>query len=146
MDLLARTAVGRTAGRASLDAALDALAQGRGGSVAVEGEPGIGKTRLLGELRRRAEERGFLVLTGTATEFEQDLPFGVFTDALDAYVASQELDLPDQLRAELGALLPAVSAAGATPAGGGLADERYRVHRAVRSLLERLAAGTPLVL
>ena len=59
--------------------------------VAVEGEPGIGKTRLLAELRRRAEARGHLVLAGSAAEFERDLPYGVWVDALDAYVASQEL-------------------------------------------------------
>ena len=34
----------------------------------VEGEPGIGKTWLLSELRRRAEERGHLVLAGSAAE------------------------------------------------------------------------------
>ena len=45
------------------------------------------------ELRARAEERGFLVLAGSATEFERDLPFSVWVDALDAYVASLELGL-----------------------------------------------------
>ena len=31
------------------------------------------------------------MLAGAAAEFERDLPFSVFVDALDAYVASQEL-------------------------------------------------------
>ena len=53
--------------------------------------PGIGKTRLLAELRRRAEDRGHVVLSGAAAEFERDLPYGVWVEALDAYVASQEL-------------------------------------------------------
>ena len=35
---------------------LDALARGTSACVALEGEPGIGKTRLLAELRRRAED------------------------------------------------------------------------------------------
>ena len=45
--------------------------------LAVEGEPGIGKTHLLGELGRRADERRMLVLGGTAAEFERDVPFAV---------------------------------------------------------------------
>ncbi len=35
----------------------------------------------------RAEERGHLVLSGTAAEFERDVPFGVWVDALDEHVA-----------------------------------------------------------
>ena len=69
---------------------LDDLERGANPCVAVEGEAGIGKTWLLSALRRLAEERGHLVLAGAAAEFERDLPFGVWVDALDAYVASQE--------------------------------------------------------
>ena len=61
----------------------------------VTGEPGIGKTRLLGELAADAERRGFLVLGGRATEFERDVPYGLWADALDPYL--QRLD-PARLR------------------------------------------------
>ena len=90
--------------------------------IAVEGEPGIGKTHLLAELRRRAEERGSSSSRGAATEFEREVPFGVWADALDAYVASQELDLDEhwsaELVAELGEILPSSRRAerGARPA------------------------------
>ena len=40
------------------------------------------------------------MLGGSATEFERDLPFGVWVDALDAYVASQELELAESWTAE----------------------------------------------
>ena len=53
----------------------------------IEGEPGIGKTRLLAELAQRADARGCIVLGGSASELERDLPFWVFVDALDEYVA-----------------------------------------------------------
>jgi len=43
---------------------LDRSAGGRGGAVAVSGESGIGKTRLLMEVSRRATRRGFAVFTG----------------------------------------------------------------------------------
>ena len=91
-----RTPGRSSAGRQSsgqLEAALSGLAEGQAGCLSFEGEPGIGKTRLLGELRERAERDGHLVLAGTGAEFERDLPYGVWVDALDDYVASQELAL-----------------------------------------------------
>src|SRR4051794_10674683 len=90
--------VGRAAELDRMDAAFDALGRGAAGRLAVAGEPGVGKTRLLTELRVRAEERGHLVLAGSAAEFGRDVPFSVWGDALDAYVLSQELPLGDGLR------------------------------------------------
>src|SRR4051812_38859149 len=83
--------VGREAPLAQLEALLDGLDAGREQWLAVTGEPGIGKTRLLAELRARSEKRGHLVLDAAASEFERDLPYGVWIDALDAHVASREL-------------------------------------------------------
>ena len=82
------------------------------------------------------------MLTGRGAELEQDLPFGVWVDALDDHVAwlgpeRLERMLGDRV-AELARVLPSVSAGGATPAPA-LQDERYRAHRAVRALLEQLA-------
>ena len=148
-DALAGPIVGRDAELAELDAILGALMSGQSACVAVEGEPGIGKTSLLAELRRRAEERGCLVLDGVAAEFERDLPFSVWTDALDAYVASQALDLealgPLDVVLELGEVLPSLRPSGAGR-GESVAQERYRSHRAIRTLLALLAAERPLVL
>lgn len=112
--------------------------------LAVEGEPGIGKTHLLAELRRRGDERRMLVLSGTAAEFERDVPFAVWADALDAYVASQESEklVPAAARSELAGVLPTLASVGGEPP----VDERYRTHRAVRALLERIAAGQTLTL
>jgi len=52
--------VGRGPELQQLDAALEALDGHASACVALEGEPGIGKTRLLRELRDRAEARGHL--------------------------------------------------------------------------------------
>ncbi len=141
--------VGRRPERERLGEALDDLDGGAGACLAVEGEPGIGKTWLLSELRRSAEERGHLVLAGSGAEFERDLPFGVWVDALDAYVSSQELaareDADPDLLADLAGVLPALRGQdrAARPAPG---DERHRAHRAVRRLLDVVAAPRPLVL
>jgi len=80
--------VGRARERQAIAGALDALRGGRGGVVAVEGEPGIGKSRLLGHLAARASADGCTVLEGRASEFERDLPHAVFIDALDLHLAA----------------------------------------------------------
>ena len=76
------------------------------------------------------------------------MPFGVWVDALDAYVAAQDpgeaTSWDAALLAELAGVLPSLRRAG--DADHGVADERYRAHRAMRELLERLAADQPLVL
>ena len=141
--------VGRRTELEQLDAALEALRAGTPACLAVEGEPGIGKTRLLAELRHRAEEHGYLVLSGSAAEFERDLPYGVWVEALDAYVASQDfagrVRLDSELLADVAGVLPSLRAAGGLGATG-LADERHRMHRAVRDLLTLVADRHPLVL
>ena len=139
--------VGRDGELEQLDSVLAALDEGTAACLTVEGEPGIGKTRLLRELCDRAEAAGHLVLNGSSAEFEQDMPFGVWVDALDAYMASQDPGEANgwdpRVLAELGVALPSLAAPGGDH---GVADERYRVHRAMRSLLERLAEPKPLVL
>jgi DNA-binding CsgD family transcriptional regulator len=83
MALLADRLVGRAEELGALDRLLDDLDRGKSAAVAVIGEPGIGKTRLLAELAGCAETRRHLVLAGSASELERDLPFWVFVDALE---------------------------------------------------------------
>jgi ATP/maltotriose-dependent transcriptional regulator MalT len=141
--------VGRADELSSLERILDELDRGCPGAIELAGEPGIGKTRLLTELAARAGARGHLVLSGAASEFENDLPFSVFVDAVDEYVAGLEPGrlavLDGAVQAELAHVFPALSAL----AGGQQVSpqhERYRSHRAVRALLEHLAQSRPLVL
>ncbi|MFI7601326.1 AAA family ATPase [Actinoplanes sp. NPDC049681] len=115
--------------------------------VGVAGDPGIGKSRLLSEFGEMAARAGFAVCSGRASEFELHVPFGVFVNALDDRLA----ELGEERLAELGdpqltllaAAFPSISAA----APVALVDvERYRLHRAVRSLLELVAGPAGLVL
>jgi predicted ATPase len=80
---IAEDLVGRAETCGVFDDVLDELDRGRPAALALVGEPGIGKTRLLEELAARADVRGHLVLDGSASELERDLPFWVFVDALD---------------------------------------------------------------
>jgi DNA-binding CsgD family transcriptional regulator len=141
IDSTARPTVGRDAELQRLDVALEALDADTAGAIAVEGEPGIGKTRLLRELRDRAEARGHLVLAGSAAEFERSVPFSVWADAVGAAAAAEPLELVD--RDDLAEILPSLRRPG-SPASA-VADERYRAHRAMRELLDVLARDRPLV-
>ena len=107
--------VGRDRELGHLQATLDALDGGGAACLTVEGEPGIGKTRLLTSCGARAEERGHVVLAGAAAEFEREMPFSVWVDALDAYVVAQGLTDHEgwdaDLAAELGQVLPSLRSA-----------------------------------
>ena len=139
--------VGRAAELEVLDRAVAGLEDGYGGALSIVGAPGIGKSRLLAELARRADARGHLVLAGAASELERDLPFGVFVNAMDDYLESLEPRRLERLEPEVRVELARLFGSLARFAGAGqaLQDERYRVHRAVRILLETLATK-PLVL
>src|SRR5204863_7176624 len=112
--LLAGHRVGRAGELSWLDGVLAELDRGRSGAIELVGEPGIGKTRLLAELSARADARGQLVLSGSASELEQDLPFSVFVDALDEYVQGLEptrlAALDHDIRTELAHVFPSLSA------------------------------------
>src|SRR5690349_7087994 len=82
-----------------LVSAVDSVADGTARVVAVRGEPGIGKTRLLRELGRVAGP-GRTVCWGRATEFEQQVPFGVFANALGAAAAAVEPARLERLTAD----------------------------------------------
>jgi DNA-binding CsgD family transcriptional regulator len=149
-DQHVRALVGRARELAELERALDQLADGVPWCLQIVGEPGIGKSRLLAELRRRGEERGYLVLDGRAAEFERDIPFGLIVDALNDYFGSLEpavlRALDDDVPRELAAIFPALPREPDSDASRGEGAERYRLHYAVRSVLERLARRQPLVL
>src|SRR4051812_33949643 len=149
MALLAEHLVGRAEELGSFDHLLAALDRRQPAAIELVGEPGIGKTRLLAELSARADSRGQLVLSGSASELERDLPFWLFVDALDEYVRGldpRRLDaLDEEVRTELGTVLPSLPALTSRRVPR-LQHERYRSHRAIRELLELLAVSKPLVL
>src|SRR5215467_1658943 len=60
---------------------LDRVAAGRPALVLVEGEAGIGKTRLLDHALDDARARGMQVARGWAVELEQTRPFGLVAAA-----------------------------------------------------------------
>jgi predicted ATPase len=136
--------IGRDREIAAAEVVFESLS-GVPGAIALAGEPGIGKTRLLGELCDRADQRGHLVLNGRGAEFERELPFGAFADALDDYLAAQDPKslevLGEERLGELAQVFPSLSGRGDAPTGP--QDERFRTHAAVRELLALLSADHP---
>jgi len=133
---------GREAEVQALGEALDLVAAGGPAIVLVEGEAGIGKSRLLAEVLADARGRGMRVAAGRAEELERTRPFGLLAAAFGCTRSA-----PDPRRAAIAALL-------AAPASGDLGPItvtsdpglRFRVVDAFTDLAEELALAGPLVL
>ena len=97
--------VGRRDALGAFGEALDASGSGSCCFLGLVGEPGAGKTRLLGELAADAGRRGLVILAGRAAEFEQEMPFGVVVDALDDHVEAGSPGLAARLGPEPARLL-----------------------------------------
>jgi DNA-binding CsgD family transcriptional regulator len=104
--------VSRRTELAVLTGAIDAAVAGRGETVLLSGEAGVGKTRLLLEARREAERRGILALRGRAVESG-----GAYRPLVDAFARVSAPFADDaalaRLRPTLARILP-----------GWVADER----------------------
>ncbi len=145
--------VGRHDEQIRLGACLDALLEGRQGSLAlIAGEPGVGKTRLATELSVIAQDRGARVLTGRAYESEGLPPYFPFADALGQFLRARPPGELARIIAGDGAyvvrMLPELRSAVSTtePAALSPEAERYLLFEAACNLLARLAEEAPLVL
>ena len=74
--------VGRSTEMDALGRAWNAVRRGGGRIALVEGEAGVGKTRLVEELLRRAVAEGGLVLRGRNYDAQIGLPYGLVVEAL----------------------------------------------------------------
>ncbi|KAB2344365.1 helix-turn-helix transcriptional regulator [Actinomadura rudentiformis] len=143
--------VGRQDALRVLEEALDSTAAGAFRFIALVGEPGAGKTRLLGEIIAAADARKLTTLSGRAAEFEQEMPFGAIVDALDDLLEEHRPNLTPTALQLLGTVFPALEEGtdaqvphkGATSAPR---VARYQLHRAIRHLLEEIASNSGLVL
>jgi DNA-binding NarL/FixJ family response regulator len=127
--------IGRAAPLRRLERLIAGLRAGRGGAVAVTGEPGVGKTALLARLTAHAPGATVLATSGVAGEAE--LPYAALGDLLHPLLGRlPELPAP-QARA-LGAALALRDA----PAGG---PAPYAICMATLTLLTAEAGRRPLL-
>src|SRR5437763_984756 len=160
--------VGRARELGTAREAVEALQAGRGGILFVSGDPGIGKTRLLVELREAAEDAGVRWLEGRCVSYGESLPYWPFRDLLRAEwigAGADEAELrvrvglrrrldqlfagrADELYPYLGALLDLALEREAEARTAELSPEalQWRTFEVVGQLFARLAEESPLVL
>jgi DNA-binding SARP family transcriptional activator/pimeloyl-ACP methyl ester carboxylesterase len=141
--------VGRQAPLAHIQAALRQAEAGSGQLIAVLGEAGIGKSRLVEELIAQAAYDDWRILRGRAYESDQILLFGPFVDAFRADELMRDAAVMEALRptwdAELSALLPWFSPAPSASRVGDQIDYR-RLFECVAQIAQHLSARAPLLL
>ena len=128
--------VGRDAEFAVAVGALRDLGEGRARVLVIEGEAGIGKTRLVQGVVDQARAHGMSVFSGEAHPFERTRPFGVVAGALGLSRRS-----PDPRRAAIGALL-----AGQDTDGRSRGGIEYQVVEEIVDLVETECVEHPAVL
>jgi len=101
--------VGRRAEVAGLTAALEAVEAGANRILIVEGEAGIGKSRLVVELTRLARERGLAWLLGAGQSIEQQTPYRAWRDVFSYYFELDEGLSPADRRARVAHLVQEVA-------------------------------------
>ena len=147
--MMLRVPAGRMVGRDEelrrLLTLLDDAEAGRSVAALVSGDAGVGKSRLVSEVTRLAEGRGFTVLSGQCAELGDSVPYLPLADALRG--AAQSTGVRDALssRPALGRLLPeGGDGQRAEEDRSGLA--RQQMFGGVLGLLTELAAAAPVLL
>jgi DNA-binding CsgD family transcriptional regulator len=137
--VVGRVSSERFVGREEYFAALDDA-----GIVLITGDAGVGKSRLVAELERRAAEKGKLALVGECLELtDGELPYAPIVSALRPVVRDRRAlaGLDEQDLRELARLWPEL-APGHRPAptDGGEGSSKTRMFSLLLQLLDRLAA------
>ncbi len=143
--------VGRAEELGALLAALRDASSGRPQIVAVSGEPGIGKTRLLRELEPLVEARGACVASGWCPEADASVPYAAWIGALRSLALEQLLERDGVLAAVAEDLDSARSGTEEEPTGldpgSGFDPQRarWRMFERVSAALRRASERAPLV-
>jgi ABC-type transport system substrate-binding protein len=157
--------IGREKEFAELQRRLNSAISGECQFAVVAGEPGIGKTRLLEELKSLAVARKIRVLYGRFVEQDRSFSYQGFCELIQDYFRSRDAaiasaDRPDfsDIAADLLALFPQLSEIAelrsavsgdsriATPAEEKKVEDRIQIFELVARTITRIAAGKPLVL
>ncbi len=141
--------VGRDIEFARMLTLLDDAASRQAVVALVSGDAGVGKTRLVTEVTRRAAASGFTVLSGHCAELGESVPYLPLADALRNAAQAPETAprLMEALasRPALGRLLPEGETSVAA-GGENMGVARQQMFGAVLGLLGELSAAAPVLL
>ncbi|MBU0573665.1 MAG: AAA family ATPase, partial [Candidatus Margulisbacteria bacterium] len=154
--------VGRKAELGDLKQKVDGLALNRPANVLVEGEIGIGKSRLLKELKKYCDEKGYLFLEGTNSLYSQGVAYSAISEIINTFIrfarmlgaAEKDTWIRSVVESvgEMGGILARIAPGmeeliGRQPALRELdvEKERYRLLVAMSSFFLGLAGQKPLV-
>jgi class 3 adenylate cyclase/tetratricopeptide (TPR) repeat protein len=155
--------VGRDAELEMLRRTLDQAGRGHGQLVALVGEPGVGKSRLVWEFSHSHRTQGWLLLDSGSVSYGQATSYLPLIDLLKGYCGIEDLDDPRRMREKvagkvlmlddaLRSSLPALLALLDLPVDDaewqtlGPPQRRQRTHEALKRLLLRESVEQPLLL
>ncbi len=118
------TLVGRQAELARLTSCLDEVRAGRSHIVVLEGEAGIGKSRLLQAMVQRLTGTGLTPLVGRGRSIEPDTPYHAWQDILSMYFGLENND---------------------AAASGNVVARRLRLQAHINEVAPELAGDLPLL-
>jgi class 3 adenylate cyclase/tetratricopeptide (TPR) repeat protein len=143
--------VSRTAELSKLKAAFENTIRNRSSVVALQGEEGVGKTRLMQELTTYAQSKGAVVLSGNASE--DQLPYAPWIEAAREYVVHSPSELLRRMlgsnASELVKLVPDIAGKlGTIPPSKSLGEQqdKLRFYEAVTQFFMAICKDMPLVL
>ena len=143
--------IGRDAELAELEAAWAGAARGTGTAIVIRGEAGIGKTRLVAELRERVRRAGGWSATGAALDLGGAAPLSLWAELIRELLpglAAPPADAawPDDLAALANELPAHFGRRGLATPGVAPDLQRARLFEGVVSLVAWAAAQRPLLL
>ena len=152
-----RTLIGRDRELERVEGLLRRAARGRGGVCLVTGEPGIGKSALTDELRRRATDLGAQWFDGRCLSYGAVLPYWPYVELLRHLLDLGPVRTPEGVAARLAEKVPGAPVDRTVPYferllglnGHGMEEEPEGFQRGLRrsfwSLLEASARTRPTV-
>jgi len=164
---LTSSLVGRANEVKQLESCLRQLQAGEGQIVFLSGEAGLGKTRLVSELKRSAIGEAVSWMEGNCVSFGRSISYYPFADAIRNWLHIAEDDPPDAAREKVRLALDALfgdsgqpeesvrsmatllsldASAGDAAEAADPEDVRRAIEQTVQAVVRQMAGGQPLVL
>jgi DNA-binding CsgD family transcriptional regulator len=142
--------IGRVADLQSLRSLIDQARSGAGGTILISGEAGIGKSRMVAEVKTYAAAQGFLLLQGNCFPADTSCPYAPLLDLLRSLHASSPLasllSSLETLARDIFPLLPElVSERTIQPSGLEPEQEKRRLFAVLSTFFRQLSTVSPVL-